>query len=270
MAGVAGGRRRRSRTKTPVCFIKTTKTRHTYKPSAAQRAASARHAASARRAASVRRAVAARRAASVRLPSSAAAARRAVRLASASFWSSRIHRRTTSASRPGSWSVIQFTSDDVRGPSLSVFRRYSSSSEPHGFSLPSLSAPSPSPSPSCSSGCFLRYLHDAAPSSAPALPTYDVPTAHPAHPAPRQAPTKSPSVRLPLCRSSSRMDPPCAPAHPRFPLLLVGLALPCGTASRALLSLLLSESSLLGDDDTRQRALTWFNLGPSRRSLSLC
>ena len=60
------------------------------------------------------------------------------------------------------------------------------------------------------------------------------------------------------------------PAHPRFPFLFVGLALPCGTASRALLSLLLSESSLLGDDDTRQRARACFNLGPPRRSLSLC
>ena len=45
-----------------------------------------------------------------------------------------------------------------------------------------------------------------APSSAPALPTYDIPTAHPAHPTPSQAPTKSPSVRLPLCRSSARAD----------------------------------------------------------------
>ena len=44
----------------------------------------------------------------------------------------------------------------------------------------------------------------------------------------------------------------------------------CGTASRALLSFLLSESPLLGDDDTRQRDLACFNLGPPRRSLSLC
>ena len=45
-----------------------------------------------------------------------------------------------------------------------------------------------------------------APSNAPARPTYNIPATHPAHPAPSQAPTKSPSVRLPLCRSSSRAD----------------------------------------------------------------
>ena len=44
------------------------------------------------------------------------------------------------------------------------------------------------------------------PSSAPALPTYNIPTTHPAHPAPSQAPITSPSVRLPLCQSSSHTD----------------------------------------------------------------
>ena len=73
-----------------------------------------------------------------------------------------------------------------------------------------------------------------APASAPALPTYNIPTAHPTCPAPIQAPTQSPSTRLPLYRSSFRTDPPsrsslrCAPprgirpplrcSEPRSPL----------------------------------------------------
>jgi len=55
-----------------------------------------------------------------------------------------------------------------------------------------------------------------APSNAPARPTYNNPATHPAHPAPRQTPTTSPSVRLPLCRSSSRTDP-CSRSRSRTP-----------------------------------------------------